>query len=90
MAGARDSSWGGHHHALLFLDAKLSHVGADVDGLAFHLHRPTDFGCKARIQSLLTGIISSHHSAQTDAISDRLSMGVQSPCDGPRDVVLTA
>jgi hypothetical protein len=90
MAGAREGSWSGHHLALLCLATKLSHVGADVDGLAFRLHRPTDFGCKAPVQSLLTGIISSHHSAQTDAISDRLSMGVRSPCDGPRDVVLTA
>jgi hypothetical protein len=26
--------------AVLYLDAKLSHVGVDVDGLAYHLHRP--------------------------------------------------
>jgi hypothetical protein len=38
VAGARDSSWSGHHRALLRLAAKLSHVGAIVDGLAFRLH----------------------------------------------------
>jgi hypothetical protein len=26
--------------AVLYLDAKLSHVGVDVDGLAYHLHGP--------------------------------------------------
>jgi hypothetical protein len=28
----------------LYLDAKPSHVGADVDGLACRLHRPMDCG----------------------------------------------
>jgi hypothetical protein len=44
MAGARDGFWGCHHHALVHLVPKLSHVGAVVDGLACHLHRPTTCG----------------------------------------------
>jgi hypothetical protein len=42
VVGARDCSWGGLHFSLLYLDAKPSHVGANVDGLARCLHRPTD------------------------------------------------
>jgi hypothetical protein len=42
MAGAQDGSWACLHFALLYLDAKPSHVGANVDGLAYCLHRPTD------------------------------------------------
>jgi hypothetical protein len=38
MAGAWDDFWGCHHLALLHLAAKLSHVGADVDGLDCRLH----------------------------------------------------
>jgi hypothetical protein len=34
MADAQDGFWGYHHLALLHLEAKLSHVGADVDWLA--------------------------------------------------------
>jgi hypothetical protein len=41
VAGARDSSWGRLHFALLYLAAKPSDVGANMDGLACHLHRPT-------------------------------------------------
>jgi hypothetical protein len=26
------------------LDANPSHIGADVDGLAYRLHRPMDYG----------------------------------------------
>jgi hypothetical protein len=44
VAGARDNFWGCHHIALLHLAAKLFHVGADVDGLTYRLHRPTDWG----------------------------------------------
>jgi hypothetical protein len=44
MADARDGSWNGHRLALPCLAAKFSHVGADVDGLAYRLYRPTDYG----------------------------------------------
>jgi hypothetical protein len=40
----QDGSWGCLCFALLYLDAKPSHVGADVDGLAYHQHRPMDSG----------------------------------------------
>jgi hypothetical protein len=38
VASAQDVSWGGHYLTLLSLDAKLSHMGADVDGLAYRPH----------------------------------------------------
>jgi hypothetical protein len=44
VAAARDDSWSGHHLSLLRLAIKLSHVGAEVDGLAYRPHRPTDCG----------------------------------------------
>jgi hypothetical protein len=44
VAGAWDSSWSYLCFALLYLDAKSSHVGAIVDKLAYHLHRPMDCG----------------------------------------------
>jgi hypothetical protein len=44
VAGARDSSWVCLRISLLYLDTKHSHMRADVDGLAYHLHHPTDFG----------------------------------------------
>jgi hypothetical protein len=44
VAGAQDGFWSCHHLALLRLVAKPSHMGADVDGLAYHLHSPTNCG----------------------------------------------
>jgi hypothetical protein len=44
VAGAWDDFWGFHCYALLCLVTKPSHVGADVDGLACHLYRPTNYG----------------------------------------------
>jgi hypothetical protein len=44
VAGARDDLWGCHCLAFLRLAAMLSHMGADVDGLAYRLHQPTNGG----------------------------------------------
>jgi hypothetical protein len=44
VAGTWDRFWGCHHLTLLHLAVKLSHVGADVDGLACRLHRSMDYG----------------------------------------------
>jgi hypothetical protein len=44
VAGTQGGCWGCHHLTLLRLAAKLFHVGADVNGLACHLHQPTDCG----------------------------------------------
>jgi hypothetical protein len=38
VAVTRDDFWGCHRIALLHVNTKLSHVGANVDGLACHLH----------------------------------------------------
>jgi hypothetical protein len=42
VASAQDFFWGCHRLALHRLATKLSNVGADADGLAFSLHRPTN------------------------------------------------
>jgi hypothetical protein len=41
---------------MLYLVAKASHVGADVDGLAYSLHRPTACDCQTRGQRPLTDV----------------------------------
>jgi hypothetical protein len=47
--------------AWLFLGAKPSHMGVNVDGLAYPLHRPMTSSCQMRGQGLLPGIVLSHH-----------------------------
>jgi hypothetical protein len=79
VAGTRDGSWDGYCLALVRLAAKLSHVGANVDGLACRLYRPPDCDYQAWVQSLLMGTILSHHIAQVSAVFDRLFEG----CEGP-------
>jgi hypothetical protein len=44
MARAWDGFLGCHRLALLSLAAKFSHVGGDVDGLAYRLHWPMNYG----------------------------------------------
>jgi hypothetical protein len=41
VVGARDGSWSCLCFTCLYLAAKPSHVGVDLDGLACFLHRPT-------------------------------------------------
>jgi hypothetical protein len=36
---------------LLYLAAKPSQVGVDVDGLSYPLHRPTTYGSRPGVQS---------------------------------------
>jgi hypothetical protein len=52
VAGAWDGSWGGHHLALLYLTAKLSHVGANVDRLACRLHQPMTVTVRHRYRAI--------------------------------------
>jgi hypothetical protein len=42
---------------LLYLAAKPAHVGVDVDGLAFPLHRPTICDYQTRGHGLLSGVV---------------------------------
>jgi hypothetical protein len=79
MADARDGSWGGHRLTSFCLAAKLSLMGADVDGLACRLHQPTDCGWKAWVWSSLTGVVLSHHVAWVGAALDHLSRGCEAP-----------
>jgi hypothetical protein len=44
VAGAQEGSWGCLSVTSLYLNAKPSHVGADVDELACHLHHPAVCG----------------------------------------------
>jgi hypothetical protein len=50
--GARDNSSRGCFTTWLYMAAKPSHVGVDVDGLACPLHWPTVHSCQTRGQSL--------------------------------------
>jgi hypothetical protein len=59
--GSRDGSWSHCCFIWLYLATKPTHVGADVDGLAFFLYRPTVYHCQTRGQSFLTGATPSHH-----------------------------
>jgi hypothetical protein len=58
---AQDGSWRRRFVAWLYLAAKPSHVGVDVDELACPLHHPTACSCQMRGQGLLRGTILSHH-----------------------------
>jgi hypothetical protein len=48
---------------LLYLAAKPSHMGVNVDGLVCPLHRPTAYNCQLRGQSFLSCAALSHHAA---------------------------
>jgi hypothetical protein len=58
---ARDSSWRRWFTSLLYLDAKSSHVGVDVDRLACPLHHPMAYNCQMRGHGLLPSVVLSHH-----------------------------
>jgi hypothetical protein len=45
----------------LYLAAKLSHVGVDVDWLACPLHHPMAYSHQTREHSLLQGVVLSRH-----------------------------
>jgi hypothetical protein len=44
VADVRDGSWASLCSTLLYMNAKPSHIGVDVDRLAWHLHYPTEYG----------------------------------------------
>jgi hypothetical protein len=64
--GAHDGSWRHHCFARLYLAAKPSHMGVDVDGLAYPLHCPTVYGRQTRGQGFLSGAALSHHATVGD------------------------
>jgi hypothetical protein len=57
---ARNGSWRRCFTMWLYLAAKPSHVGVNVDGLAYPLHRPMACNRQTRGQGLLPGVILSH------------------------------
>jgi hypothetical protein len=63
MASAWDDSWSHHCFTWLYLAAKPSHVGVDVDGLACLLHHPMVYDCQTMGQRFLTGAAPSCHAA---------------------------
>jgi hypothetical protein len=46
--GTQNDSWRGRFMVWLYLAAKFSHLGVDVDGLACPLHQPTVYSCQTR------------------------------------------
>jgi hypothetical protein len=58
---ARDGSWRRCFTMLLYLAAKPTHVGVDLDGLACPLHRPMACSRQMRRQGLLSGAVLSRH-----------------------------
>jgi hypothetical protein len=59
--GARDSSWRHRCFAWVYLAAKPSHVGVDMDELACPLHHPTVCDRQTRGHSFLSGAAPSRH-----------------------------
>jgi hypothetical protein len=57
VVGARDDSWRGHFTVWLYLAAKPSHMGVDVDGLACPMHWHMVRSCQTRGQCLLPGVV---------------------------------
>jgi hypothetical protein len=57
---ARDDSWRGAFAVWLYLVAKPSYVGVNVDGLACPLYRPTVCSCQTRGHVLLPDAILSY------------------------------
>jgi hypothetical protein len=61
-----DDAWVGpcrHRQDGLYLTAKPSHVGVDVDGLAYPLHRPMVCDHQTRGLSFLSDATLPHHAA---------------------------
>jgi hypothetical protein len=85
MDGARDDSWRRCRFAQLYLAAKSSHMGVDVDGLACPLHCPTVCDCQTRGQSFLSGAALSHYVA----MGGGAFLGIRNPRVWIFDVVLT-
>jgi hypothetical protein len=50
--GARDDSWRGCFTVWLYMAVKPSHMGVNMDGLAYPLHHPMVCSCQMRGQSL--------------------------------------
>jgi hypothetical protein len=57
MDDARDESWRGTVTKRLYLPAMPSHMGINVDRLAYPLHQSMSCSCQRRGQGLLLGII---------------------------------
>jgi hypothetical protein len=54
---ARDGNWRCCFMALLYLAATPAHMGVDVEGLAYPLHRHVAYGRQTRGQGLLPGAV---------------------------------
>jgi hypothetical protein len=60
VEGAQDGFWRRRCFAWLYMAAKPSHVGVDMDRLACPLHRSTVWGHQIRGQSFLSSAALSH------------------------------
>jgi hypothetical protein len=63
VAGAQDSSWSSLRLSSVCLATKLSHMGANVDGLACLLHHSMVYNWQMTVQSFLTGAALSRYAA---------------------------
>jgi hypothetical protein len=77
---AQGGSWRRCFAAWLYLAAKTSHVGVDVDELAYPMHSPMTCSRQTSGQGLLQSVVLSHHSCG----QWRLSSG----CEAPRAWIL--
>jgi hypothetical protein len=57
--GAQDDTYRGCHAVWLYLAAKPSHAGVDVDRLACPMREPMVYTCQMRGHGLLLGVVSS-------------------------------
>jgi hypothetical protein len=76
VMGARDVSWSHLCFIWLCLAAKPSHMGANVDRLAYFQHHPAICGWQTWVQCSLTSDALSHH---TLAVGGAFSVGARSP-----------
>jgi hypothetical protein len=67
VEGARDGSWCYHAWRCFTWLLSLSHVGADVDGLAYSLPRPMTYSHQRGGQCCLIGVVLSQRLAMGDA-----------------------
>jgi hypothetical protein len=58
---AQDESSRGSLVKRLYFPVKPSHMGVNVDGLAYPLHRPMAHSCQTRGQGLRLGDVLSYH-----------------------------
>jgi hypothetical protein len=79
VVDTQDDSWRYNFMMWLYMMAKSSHVGVDVDRLAYPLHRPTVCSCQTRGHGLLPStILSCRCSGRWHLSGDVKPLGLES------------